>query len=64
MAGAANSCLGIEFGGIIKTYLTQIKYPHVLAEKGPAVLNAVLIKLGKDGKAVSIKPIHEATMIQ
>lgn len=58
MTGFADGVLGVEKEGIIKTFLTQIKYPHVIPETGRAVLNAVLISLDpKTKKAVAIKPI-------
>jgi len=58
MVGAAESSLGIEFEGILKTFLTQIKYPHVIPEKGKAIFNAVLMEINpKTAKAKSIKPI-------
>jgi len=58
MVGAADECLGVEKTGIIKTFLTQIKYPHVIPEKGKAIFNAVIITVNpKSAKATSIKPI-------
>lgn len=65
MTGFADGSLGIEKDGIIKTFLTQIKYPHVIPEKGQAILNAVLINFNpKTGKAKSIKPIIKFINIQ
>lgn len=58
MVGYADGSLGIDNDGIIKTFLTQIKYPHVLPKKGRSIFNSVLISISeKDGKAKSIKPI-------
>lgn len=58
MTGFADGSLGLEKDDIIKTFLTQIKYPHVIPEKGRAILNSVLITVNtKTGKAKSIKPI-------
>lgn len=58
MVGAADECIGVQKEGIIKTFLTQIKYPHVIPEKGKAVLNAVLVEINtKTKKAAHIKPI-------
>ncbi len=58
MCGAADHSLGIDKEDIIKTFLTQVKYPHVIPEKGRAQLNGVLIKVSpKNIKAKSIKPI-------
>ena len=58
MVGAADECIGVQKEGIIKTFLTQIKYPHVIPEKGKAILNAVLVEINtKTKKAADIKPI-------
>lgn len=58
MAGAADGCLGVDKENIIKTFLTQIKHPHVIPEKGRAILNAVLVSINpKTAKAASIQPI-------
>lgn len=58
MVGAADSCIGVDKENIIKTFLTQIKYSHVIPEKGEAIFNAVLITVNpKTAKAKSIKPI-------
>ena len=59
MAGAANESLGIAKEGTLKAFLTSIKEPHVIPKKGEAVLNAVLIKIGRDQKAIAIKQIIE-----
>ncbi len=60
MCGAADHVLGTDKEGIIKTFLTQIKYPHVIPEKGRAQLNAVLLKINpKNSKAKSIKLIRK-----
>lgn len=58
MCGYADGSIGIESEDIIKTYLTQISYSHVLPEKGRAILNSVLITVNpKNKKAKSITPI-------
>ena len=60
MVGAANESLGIAKEGTLKTFLTQIKEPHVIPEAGQAIFNSVLIKINtKNRQAVSIKPITE-----
>jgi metallophosphoesterase (TIGR00282 family) len=65
MVGAADSCLGVDKENIIKTFLTQIKYPHVIPEKGPAIFNSVLITINpKTVKATSIKPITKIINIK
>jgi|SRR3990167_9230083 len=56
--GFADGVLGVEKQGIIKTFLTQIKYPHVLPESGQAIFNAVFLKIDdKTKKTAAIKPI-------
>lgn len=58
MTGSAGESLGISHQGTLKTFLTQIKQPHVIPEKGPAQLNAVIIEVNtKSKKANKIKPI-------
>ncbi len=58
MVGAADSSLGLDKKNLIKTFLTQIKYPHVIPEKGKAIFNAVLITINPEtAKAKSIKPV-------
>lgn len=58
MTGFADGSLGVEKEGIIETFLTQIKNPHVIPEKGRAFLNGVLLTINnKTGKAKAIKPI-------
>ena len=59
MCGAANESLGIDKEGTLKVFLTSVKEPHVIPEKGEATLNAVLIKTGHDRKATTIKQIIE-----
>jgi len=58
MTGFADGSLGVEKEGIIETFLTQIKNPHVIPEKGRAIFSSVLLTINsKTGKAKSIKPI-------
>ncbi len=60
MVGSADNCLGVEKDGILRTFLTQVKEPHVIPEKGQAIFNAVLIKFNNsEGQATAIKPISE-----
>jgi 2',3'-cyclic-nucleotide 2'-phosphodiesterase len=59
MAGAADESLGIGKENIIKTFLTQISYPHVIPEKGKAMVNSALVDLDEKGKAKNILPITE-----
>ncbi|MBU4252958.1 MAG: YmdB family metallophosphoesterase [Candidatus Omnitrophica bacterium] len=65
MAGSAEGSLGIAKEDIIKTFLTQIKYPHIIPEKGKAIFNAVLVSIDpKTAKAKSIKPITKFVEIE
>ena len=58
LTGLADGVIGVEKDGIIKTFLTQIKTPHVIPESGHAVLNAVALTINpKTKKAVTLKPI-------
>ncbi len=58
MTGFAQGSIGIDKQGIIKTFLEQVKYPHVIPETGPAILNAVLIKIDENNKkAAAIESI-------
>jgi len=60
MVGAADECLGVKKDDIIKTFLTQIKLPHIIPEKGRSVFNAVLININSHTRqATAIKPITE-----
>jgi hypothetical protein len=58
MTGAADECIGVDKENIIKTFLTQIKYPHVLPENGKAILSGVIISVDpKTAQAKSIKRV-------
>jgi 2',3'-cyclic-nucleotide 2'-phosphodiesterase len=60
MAGAADESLGIGKAGTLEAFLTQIKQPHVIPERGLAIFNAVLIDVNtKTARARSIKPITQ-----
>ena len=58
MTGLADGVIGVDKESIIKTFLTQIKSPHVLPEKGQAIFNAVTIAIDPATKqAKKIEPI-------
>lgn len=58
MTGFADGILGVDKNGIIKTFLTQIKYPHVIPETGRTIFNAVLLSIDPQTKrAKTIQPI-------
>jgi len=60
MVGAADECIGVQKDNIIKTSLTQIKYPHILPENGRAIFNSVILKINeKTGEVKSIKRIEK-----
>jgi hypothetical protein len=64
MAGFADGCIGVDKENIIKTFLNQIKYQHVIPEKGKAIFNSVLLSINtRDGKAKNIKPIIKSINI-
>lgn len=64
MVGAYDSCLGVDFDNIIKTFLTQVKYQHNIPEKGLAIFNAVMVTVdSKNRQAKSIKPIIKTIKI-
>ena len=59
MTGFAGGVIGIDKENIIKTFLTQIKSPNVLPEKGEIILNGVLLTINsKNEKTTDIKPIN------
>ncbi|RLC38933.1 TIGR00282 family metallophosphoesterase [Candidatus Falkowbacteria bacterium] len=65
MVGAHNSCLGLDKENIIKTFLTQIKYQHVIPEKGKTIFNGVILKVNsRNSQALSIKPIIQYVNIK
>ncbi|MFA4833229.1 MAG: TIGR00282 family metallophosphoesterase [Patescibacteria group bacterium] len=65
MAGFADGCIGVDKEDIIKIFLTQIKQPHTIPEKGRAIFNAVLITIdSKTGQARNIKPIIKTINIE
>ncbi len=65
MCGFNQGIIGIGKENILKTFLTQIKYPHVLPEKGEAIFSAVLLSFNqKSGKAIGIKPINKLINIK
>ncbi len=65
MVGYKDGSIGIEHEGTIKTFLTQIRHPHVIPQKGKTIFNAVFIELNeKTGKTEKIKSIKEFTEIK
>jgi len=65
MVGAFDECIGLDKEGILKTFVSQIKYPHVLPEKGKTIFNSVLLKINpKTAKTKIIKPITKYIQIK
>lgn len=65
MVGAADGILGVDKENIIKNFLTQIKYPHVIPEKGEAIFNAVCLQIDTaNQKSKQIKPIIQYIKIK
>ncbi len=58
MVGLADGVIGVEKQGIIQSFLTQIKSPHIIPETGRAIFNAVFLTIDpKTRKTVSLKPL-------
>ena len=58
MTGFTDGVIGIGKEGIIKTFLTQIKYPHEIHDTGKAIFNAVYFEINpKNKKTITFKPI-------
>jgi len=65
MTGASDESIGIKHEGTLRSFLTQIKEPHVLPETGKSQLNAVLIKTNdQTAKATEIYPLVEYLKIK
>ncbi len=65
MVGFADGCIGIKKENILKTFLTQIKYPHEIPEAGRTIFNAILVSIDeKTGRALGITPIIKFTHIK
>ena len=59
MVGGNNTVLGVETEGIIKTYRTGVPVRHEYPDKGIAKFNAVLLDLGENNSAKSIKRVNK-----
>lgn len=65
MTGAAEESIGISHEGTLRSFLTQIKEPHVIPESGPAQLNAVVVRTDDNtGQAREIYPLVEFVKIK
>lgn len=65
MVGAKESILGAKKEEPLKTFLTQINYPHELPRQGECIFNAVLVMINTRKKiATSIKRIREVVEIK
>ncbi len=64
MVGLNNSVLGIDKDVIIESFLEDKGFKHIIAEKGEAIVSAVLIKINeKTGQAKSIKKLEEIVRV-
>lgn len=60
MVGSEDSVIGMNKEQILKRFLTQMPHKFEVAKEGPAIFNAVLIKVDiATGKATSIQRIFE-----
>jgi metallophosphoesterase (TIGR00282 family) len=58
MVGAADGIIGVGKENILRRFKTQIKFPHIIPEKGRAIFNAVMVTINPDTRqAKSIEPI-------
>jgi 2',3'-cyclic-nucleotide 2'-phosphodiesterase len=57
MTGPIDSVIGDDTDNVLKRFLTNMPH-HMVVGKGKAMLNAVLIEINRDGRAVSIKRIY------
>lgn len=62
MVGPQDSVIGVDPEGVIQRYLTQMYHRYEVA-RGPVVFNAVVIDLGTNGRASSIRLIQEVLPI-
>lgn len=58
MTGARHSVLGVKPEGPISRFTAGRSLPFEIPEEGPVDLNAVVVTVGDDGKAVKIVPIR------
>ena len=61
MVGAGDSSLGIAKEGAIRTFLTQIREPHIIPKTGKAICNSVLLNIS--AKNTTIKSIIKHIII-
>lgn len=65
MVGSDDGVIGVDKDNIIKNFVNQIKYPHIMPEKGLAIMNAVFLHIDeKSRQAKKIKTIIEYTIIK
>lgn len=58
MVGLADGVIGVDKENIIRGFLTQLKFPHVIPESGPATFNATLLAIDpKTAKTEKIERI-------
>lgn len=65
LTGFSEGVIGLDKEGVIKTFLSQIKYPHVIPETGKAAFNAIYLEINQpNGKTISFKPITKIINIK
>ena len=57
MTGPIDSVIGDDTDNVLKRFLTSMPH-HMMVGKGRAMLNAVLIEINRDGRAVKIERIY------
>jgi len=58
MVGVQNSSLGRDKDAAVKRFLTEVD-SHLEVSEGPVVVNAVLLKINRDGRAKKIQRLQE-----
>ena len=65
MVGSDEGVIGVDKDNIIKNFINQIKYPHIMPEKGLAIMNAIFMQIDtKTRHAKKIKTITEYIIIK
>ncbi|MFH0942185.1 MAG: TIGR00282 family metallophosphoesterase [Chloroflexota bacterium] len=60
MTGPIDSVIGDDTDNVLQRFLTSMPH-HMMVGKGKAMLNAILVEINRDGRAVSIERIYRET---
>ncbi|MFA5316936.1 MAG: TIGR00282 family metallophosphoesterase [Dehalococcoidales bacterium] len=60
MTGPINSVIGDDTDNVIQRFLTSLPH-HMMVGKGKSMLNAILVEINRDGRALSIERIYRET---